>query len=274
MTLAFAVIRHAEPEDEADAAWAARASRPWDPPLSCNGRQAAVQAGQQLHGELTTVLGEFGGSAAAENAPCRSPLCIKLVSSPFLRCLQTARAVMDGFIAAQRSFEHGACPDTSAAHPQLPSTQDSEGGLLSSACDPNDGDACTADGGHGSVSWQVHVSVSYGLMEWLGSRALRSTSQSGIGQSLSFPPPQPNNGSKHEIAQHNHGQRFGFKSRPIETAEDAGMWVIDHGRASEEFGRTDVSLEGECLASGSAIQVSSPDRDLGCNHSHCSKWFE
>jgi broad specificity phosphatase PhoE len=65
------VARHAERLDFADADWAGRAERPYDPPLSVEGRRQAGALAQRLSDE---------------------PLA-HLFSSPFLRCVESAVAI-------------------------------------------------------------------------------------------------------------------------------------------------------------------------------------
>lgn len=70
-------LRHALRQDELDQGeWAFTAERPWDPPLSDEGKKQAAKAGTSIAG-LNVAL-DF------------------IVTSPFLRCLQTTSAVLDG----------------------------------------------------------------------------------------------------------------------------------------------------------------------------------
>lgn len=70
-------MRHGERQDMADAAWAASAPRPWDPPLSPFGLKQAAQRG-----------GEF--------ADGRVPVRV-VIASPFARCIQTAIELMRAY---------------------------------------------------------------------------------------------------------------------------------------------------------------------------------
>jgi broad specificity phosphatase PhoE len=65
------VARHGERLDFADASWAGRAERPYDPPLSVEGRRQAGALARRLSDE---------------------PLA-HLFSSPFLRCVESAAAI-------------------------------------------------------------------------------------------------------------------------------------------------------------------------------------
>ena len=62
------------PQDCADSTWADTAERPYDPPLTAKGEEAALQVGRDLRNAGIDFV----------------------VSSPFLRCLQTAMKVCEG----------------------------------------------------------------------------------------------------------------------------------------------------------------------------------
>lgn len=66
------VMRHGHREDEADSEWHLKASRPWDPPLSEQGRKEARSAGVDLKKLDVDIV----------------------VTSPFLRCLQTSSEIV------------------------------------------------------------------------------------------------------------------------------------------------------------------------------------
>jgi broad specificity phosphatase PhoE len=70
------IMRHAEREDDIDAGWARTAERPFDTPISAAGKTEARAAGERLR----------------RIAP---PIRV-VVTSPFLRCVQTAVAVCEG----------------------------------------------------------------------------------------------------------------------------------------------------------------------------------
>jgi broad specificity phosphatase PhoE len=65
------IARHASRRDFDDPGWARRATRPFDPPLSARGRREAAAMAERLAGEGV----------------------LRLFSSPFLRCMQTAAAL-------------------------------------------------------------------------------------------------------------------------------------------------------------------------------------
>ncbi|KAK9828706.1 hypothetical protein WJX72_001631 [[Myrmecia] bisecta] len=69
----LATLRHGLRQDEVDPGWSDTAGRPWDPPLSEQGWQQARDVADKLR--------DFGIGW--------------VVVSPFLRCLQTARAIVE-----------------------------------------------------------------------------------------------------------------------------------------------------------------------------------
>jgi broad specificity phosphatase PhoE len=66
------IMRHGHRQDEAEPSWAAAAERPWDPPLSAKGRQQAK--------EVAYSVRELGLE--------------HVITSPFLRCLQTSAEIV------------------------------------------------------------------------------------------------------------------------------------------------------------------------------------
>eukprot|EP01062_Namystynia_karyoxenos_P038080 TRINITY_DN27679_c0_g1_i1.p1 TRINITY_DN27679_c0_g1~~TRINITY_DN27679_c0_g1_i1.p1 ORF type:complete len:392 (+),score=98.76 TRINITY_DN27679_c0_g1_i1:92-1267(+) len=74
-------VRHGERLDEVDAGWTAGADRPYDPPLT----EAGVATARALGARFAT-LGDG-----------ERPVCV--VSSPFLRCIETAAAIAGALIA-------------------------------------------------------------------------------------------------------------------------------------------------------------------------------
>lgn len=65
-------MRHGLRQDEVDPAFASKANRPWDPPLASRGRNQAAS--------IVSVIGGFNIDY--------------IISSPFLRCLQTSSEVL------------------------------------------------------------------------------------------------------------------------------------------------------------------------------------
>eukprot|EP00897_Mesotaenium_endlicherianum_P005634 jgi/Mesen1/5099/ME000253S04217 len=80
---ALLVMRHSERLDNADAAWAAAAARPWDPPITERGRGMAFEMGRRIRSEGYGVT--------------------RVVCSPFLRCVQTAAEVIRALAAVEAS---------------------------------------------------------------------------------------------------------------------------------------------------------------------------
>eukprot|EP00210_Caulerpa_lentillifera_P003556 g3392.t1 len=68
------VMRHGLREDEVDSNFATKSNRPWDPPLASRGRNQAAS--------VVSLIGSFNIDY--------------IVSSPFLRCLQTSAEVLVG----------------------------------------------------------------------------------------------------------------------------------------------------------------------------------
>ena len=79
------VVRHGERLDSVDETWRSHASRPHDPPLSPAGVKQAYAAGRLIH---QRVVAERGVDSAAD---------IGVFSSPFLRCVQSAKALSTGY---------------------------------------------------------------------------------------------------------------------------------------------------------------------------------
>lgn len=70
------VMRHAHREDEDNEDWSDTAARPWDPALSPHGRAQAKEAAQNLVAAQSQLKIEY------------------VVTSPFLRCLQTSSEIV------------------------------------------------------------------------------------------------------------------------------------------------------------------------------------
>ncbi|CAI5528508.1 unnamed protein product [Closterium sp. Naga37s-1] len=103
------VVRHAEPIDEQDDGWAAGSDRPWDPPLSARGAKAAEEVGQALRARgfgagRSSARGGGGGKESEsgdEVEGARSGAVVRVVVSPFRRCVQTAVHVVAGLLGAR-----------------------------------------------------------------------------------------------------------------------------------------------------------------------------
>ena len=120
------VMRHGHRQDEADPVWHRSARRPWDPPLSAKGRaQAREAAGDRIRlsatgggsAAATPVAGASASSAAGGDGVVLQgdmrPTVI--ITSPFLRCVQTSAGVAaalwgagDGNEEQQRQLNDGA----------------------------------------------------------------------------------------------------------------------------------------------------------------------
>ncbi|KAJ9079062.1 hypothetical protein DSO57_1039391 [Entomophthora muscae] len=78
----FFIVRHGERQDHADPSWALTAAKPDDPPLTDRGVAQAFMTGQQLQ------------SLLMEKADSSRP--IHILTSPLLRCMQTASGIVAG----------------------------------------------------------------------------------------------------------------------------------------------------------------------------------
>ncbi|KAI0230358.1 hypothetical protein L0F63_000946 [Massospora cicadina] len=78
----FFIIRHGERQDHVDPTWALSAQKPDDPPLTESGRRQAYLIGQRLQ------------SLLMEKADLSRS--IPILTSPLLRCMQTATAIVAG----------------------------------------------------------------------------------------------------------------------------------------------------------------------------------
>jgi len=98
------VARHGERMDNVNPQWARFASRPHDPPLTKRGRAQARNLG--------LALGRCGGDA--DNSAWRPPQV--LLSSPFIRCVQTADVIAEtlGLGAGSICVEEGLCEQPAA----------------------------------------------------------------------------------------------------------------------------------------------------------------
>ncbi|KAF5829727.1 hypothetical protein DUNSADRAFT_15574, partial [Dunaliella salina] len=73
---AVIVMRHGHRQDEDDDSWSATAPRPWDPPLSLRGRKGVQEAAAALAQQQSKLQIDY------------------IVTSPFLRCLQTSTEIV------------------------------------------------------------------------------------------------------------------------------------------------------------------------------------
>jgi len=75
------VMRHGERMDNYDPEWIASAPRPWDPPLTDDGKKEARKTGERLRTQGWNIT--------------------RVICSPFLRCIQTAAEVVTALCAVQ-----------------------------------------------------------------------------------------------------------------------------------------------------------------------------
>ncbi|CAI7888339.1 unnamed protein product [Closterium sp. NIES-53] len=188
------VVRHAEPIDEQDDGWAAGSDRPWDPPLSARGAKAAEEVGQALRargfgaarssarGGGVGKAGDEGkaavdgqqakgqqegareGESGAEGEGSGSGAVVRVVVSPFRRCVQTAVHIVAGLLSAR----------TGEGAEGEKGTGEGEGGKAGSG---GEGAVTggTAEGLAQFPPWGVAVTVSFSpaLAEVMNTRALR-----------------------------------------------------------------------------------------------------
>ncbi|KAH9301454.1 hypothetical protein KI387_013037, partial [Taxus chinensis] len=83
------VMRHGERMDNYDPQWVRTAPRPWDPPLTYNGKLQAWDKGKRLRAEGANITRVF--------------------CSPFLRCVQTAAEVVKALCA---THDHANAPSS------------------------------------------------------------------------------------------------------------------------------------------------------------------
>ena len=108
------VMRHGLRQDEVQSDWSSTSSRPWDPPLSSDGlemvsRTLHALGPRTLFDPFKTsliVLLIFCFSKARAAAVELTPIGIqKIVSSPFLRCYQTAKIVQKVLQLSDKALE-------------------------------------------------------------------------------------------------------------------------------------------------------------------------
>ncbi|XP_064399217.1 uncharacterized protein LOC135345705 isoform X1 [Halichondria panicea] len=97
------VIRHGERIDHVDYSWVGKSDRPYDPPLTEQGVREAKDAGCMLKERSTLELQTcLLSSLSSSNTLAWGPIYFQdivintVISSPFLRCLQTAQHICDG----------------------------------------------------------------------------------------------------------------------------------------------------------------------------------
>eukprot|EP00483_Globobulimina_turgida_P012487 UN12510 len=105
---ALFVVRHGERADIAIRGWTDTAERPHDPPLTETGKEQAQKTGHEI---LRQLLNEDAiGSLAKLEEKEREVI---VLTSPFLRCVETAKEIVDVFlgknISVRAFIEDGLC---------------------------------------------------------------------------------------------------------------------------------------------------------------------
>lgn len=102
------VLRHGLRVDEVERDWVSTSSRPWDPPLAPQGLEqaGAAPASCRSGGYLWNEVCDFIVQAEAVVEELRSFNVQRIVASPFLRCVETAMAVLDGLHLPQNVLEY------------------------------------------------------------------------------------------------------------------------------------------------------------------------
>ena len=89
------VIRHGERLDCVDYTWAETAARPYDPPLTEKGVEQARDAGKRFVGKVCRESRDSNPTDTLTHTHTHTQEIHCIVSSPFLRCLQTAQLISD-----------------------------------------------------------------------------------------------------------------------------------------------------------------------------------
>mmetsp|Transcript_4994 Transcript_4994/g.8669 ORF Transcript_4994/g.8669 Transcript_4994/m.8669 type:complete len:266 (-) Transcript_4994:909-1706(-) len=121
------IVRHGERQDYVDATWVKRADRPWDPPLTPQGKMQAKAAGKRIRDEITRDHGV--------------PKPTRVYCSPFTRCVETAAEIANELGVVELRVEYGLAEDLCENFFRswcLPESNGSWGG-------PNRGTAVDAD---------------------------------------------------------------------------------------------------------------------------------
>ncbi|GJP57366.1 hypothetical protein CLOM_g16389 [Closterium sp. NIES-68] len=213
------VVRHAEPIDEQDDGWAAGSDRPWDPPLSARGAKAAEEVGQALRAR---GFGAARSSAGGSGGGGRRTRVVRVVVSPFKRCVQTAVHLVAGLLGAQTTEgkEGGAGEEVGA------------GGAAEGS------EAAKAQAQSAPSGVTVTVSISPALAEVMNTRALRRCTEER-------PPAASTPHSS--VAEH-----AGLAAAVEAAAAEAGAkgWVLGEGDLRALFPAGTVFLPLHAAASG------------------------
>ena len=86
------VVRHGERLDNVDYRWTDTADRPYDPPLTEKGEEQARETGKRFVGKVIVYC-------CLSHVYSHAFMCIQeihsIITSPFLRCLQTAQLISE-----------------------------------------------------------------------------------------------------------------------------------------------------------------------------------
>ncbi|KAJ1945806.1 hypothetical protein EC988_005672, partial [Linderina pennispora] len=93
-------IRHGERIDHIDDQWAKTATTPYDPPLTADGHRQARKTGNLIYD-----LEIEAGSALPYAKDIISQTSYHVVTSPFLRCVQTSDSLFQGFRTRAKSAQ-------------------------------------------------------------------------------------------------------------------------------------------------------------------------
>ncbi|KAJ2699541.1 hypothetical protein H4R19_005531 [Coemansia spiralis] len=83
-------VRHGERVDHVDDSWAQTAAAPYDPPLTAEGHEQAGKTGALIHRLEQQAMRRAGASTSQQTS-------FRVLTSPFLRCAQTAGGLVSGF---------------------------------------------------------------------------------------------------------------------------------------------------------------------------------
>ncbi|KAJ1725627.1 hypothetical protein LPJ61_005630 [Coemansia biformis] len=83
-------VRHGERVDHIDDSWAQTAPEPYDPPLTRDGHEQALRTGALIYSLEQQALQQQGPGPPPQTT-------YRVITSPFLRCAQTAEGLFRGF---------------------------------------------------------------------------------------------------------------------------------------------------------------------------------
>ncbi|CAI5479036.1 unnamed protein product [Closterium sp. Yama58-4] len=262
------VVRHAEPIDEQDDGWAAGSDRPWDPPLSERGAKAAEEVGQALRARgfgaaRGNAGGDGGGKAGHQGKAAAGQLAmgqqegeredegeggkegavVRVVVSPFRRCVQTAVHLVAGLLGARTG--EGAEGDKEGKGERGNAGEGAVTGGTAEGLQGTEGQAQFPPSG---VS--VTVSFSPALAEVMNTRALRRCTEER--------PPAAS--IRHSSVAEHAGLAAAVEAAAAE-ARSKG-WVLEEGDLKALFppGTTFLPLPAAAASAGAAAAASAEGR--------------